>query len=61
MAVATAPGRTGIVSILLVPIVHPIAVTLCDNSLPNVIISSESMSQHQRWLDAHLSNFQAYG
>ena len=39
---APAPCRTGMVSILLALIVHPIAVSCCHNSSQKVLISSES-------------------
>ena len=42
---APAPCGNGIVSILLAPIIYPMAVTLCDNSSQKVTVPSESTSQ----------------
>ena len=42
---APAPSKPGMVSILVAPKIHPIAVALCDNSLQKITISSESTSQ----------------
>ena len=42
---APAPYGTGMVNILLAPMIHPIAVAFCDNSSQKVTIPSESMSQ----------------
>ena len=42
---APAPCGMGMVSILFVSIVHPIAVTLCDSSSQKVTVSSEFTSQ----------------
>ena len=42
---APAPCRNGMVSIFLAPMIHPIAVTLCDSSSQKVTTPSESASQ----------------